>query len=64
VILRVLSEKETVEKATYDTLKMMKDASFEISNKVKVVVDPELPFMGYLAKKNGGDIIVILRALS
>jgi hypothetical protein len=59
VISRVPSEEDAVEKATRNALKMMKDAGFEISNKVKVVVDPKLPFMGYSAKRNGGGIIVI-----
>jgi hypothetical protein len=38
---------------------MMKDAGFEISNKLEVVVDPKLPFMGYSTKKNGEGVIVI-----
>jgi hypothetical protein len=37
----------------------MKEAGFEVSNKLKVVVDPKLPFMGYSAKRTGDDIIVI-----
>jgi hypothetical protein len=59
VILTVSSEKDALGKATHNALKMMKDAGFEISNTVKVVVDPKLPFMGYSTKRNGGDIIVI-----
>ena len=59
MISRVSSEKDAVEKATHNALKMMKDAGFEISNRLKVVVDPKLPFMGYSTKRNGGGVIVI-----
>jgi len=55
----VPSEKFAVEKATHNALKMMKDAGFEMSNRLKVVVDPKLPFMGYSTKRSGGDLIVI-----
>jgi hypothetical protein len=55
----VSSEKGAIEKATHNALKMMKDAGFEISNRLKVVVDPKLPFMGYSTKRNGKNIIVI-----
>jgi hypothetical protein len=55
----VPSEKDAVEKATRDALRMMKDAGFEISSKLKVVVDPKLPFMGYSTKRSGSDVIVI-----
>jgi hypothetical protein len=55
----VLSENDAVEKATRNALKMMKDAGFEISNRLKVVVDPKLPFMGYSTKRSGADLVVI-----
>jgi hypothetical protein len=55
----VPSERHAIEKATYSALKMMKDAGFKVSNKLKVVVDPKLPFMGYSTKRNGGGVIVI-----
>lgn len=53
------SEKDIVDKATRNALKMMKDAGFEVSAKLEVVVDPKLPFMGYSTKRDGGDVIVI-----
>lgn len=37
----------------------MKDAGFEISDSLKVFVDPKLSFMGYSTKRDGGDVIVI-----
>jgi hypothetical protein len=55
----VSSENDFVEKATRDALKIMKDAGFEISDDVKVVVDPKLPFMGYSTKRGGGDVVVV-----
>jgi len=55
----VPSEEDALEKATRNALKMMKDAGFEISNRLKVVVDPKLPFMGYSTKRSGSDLIVI-----
>ena len=53
------SERDIVDKATHNALKMMKDAGFEVSDKLKVVVDPKLPFMGYSTKRGGSDVIVI-----
>lgn len=38
---------------------MMWDSGFGISGKVKVVVDPDLPFMGYSTQRAGGNIIVV-----
>jgi hypothetical protein len=55
----VPAEKDAIEKATHSALEMMKDAGFEISNRLKVVVDPQLPFMGYSTKRNGNNLIVI-----
>jgi hypothetical protein len=55
----VPSEKNIIEKAARNALKLMKDAGFEILNKLKVEVDPKLPFMGYSTKRNGTDVIVI-----
>jgi hypothetical protein len=57
----VPAEKEIVEKATRDALKIMKDAGFEIPDNVKVEVNPKLQFMGYSTKKDGANIIVIAR---
>lgn len=56
---RVSSEKDVLERATLDALKIMKDAGFGISDKLRVEVDPKLPFMGYSTKRGGGDLIVV-----
>jgi hypothetical protein len=53
------AEKDVLKRAKHNALKIMKDAGFEISNRVAVTVDPKLPFMGYSTKRNGGDVIVI-----
>jgi hypothetical protein len=53
------SEKVVLKKAIRGALKIMKDAGFEISDSVQVVVDPKLSFMGYSTKRGGGDVIVI-----
>ncbi len=54
-----------VEKAKNAALKMMKDVGFEISDPLQVLVDRELPFMGYSTKRDGKDTIVIAsRALN
>jgi len=38
---------------------MMRDSGFEISDKLEVVMDPELPFMGYSTQRSGGHVIVV-----
>jgi len=43
----LLSDKDAIKTAARNALKMMKDSGFEISDKLEVVVDPNLPFMGY-----------------
>jgi predicted Mrr-cat superfamily restriction endonuclease len=48
-----------VEKARTSALKMMKDAGFEISDTLQVLVDPKLSFMGYSTKRDGKDTIVV-----
>jgi hypothetical protein len=48
-----------VEKAGTAALKMMKDAGFEISDTLQVLVDPKLSFMGYSTKRDGKDTIVV-----
>ena len=53
------SEKVVLKKAIRSALKIMKDAGFEISDSIQVVVDPKLPFMGYSTKRGGSDVIVI-----
>ncbi len=59
VILTVFSEKNAIRNATRNSLRMMRDSGFEISAKLEVVVDPELPFMGYSTKRRGGHVIVV-----
>lgn len=53
------SEKNVLTNATRNALKSMKSAGFEISNRLRVIVDPELPFMGYSTKRNSDDVIVV-----
>ena len=53
------SEKDALNNGVRNALKIMKDAGFEISDKLTVSVDPKLPFMGYSTKKDGKDVIVI-----
>jgi hypothetical protein len=53
------SDKTDVGNAASEALKMMQDSGFGISGKVKVSVDPDLPFMGYSTQRAGGNIIVV-----
>jgi len=56
----MLSENAVIRSATRNALKMMKDSGFEIPDKIEVVVDPKLPFMGYSTKRrSGGSVIVV-----
>src|SRR5947209_20438079 len=50
---------ETVRKARQTAIEMMKKAGFDIGSKVKVVVDPKLPFMGYTMPQGGNFTIVV-----
>ena len=50
---------ETVRKAQQTAIEMMKKAGFDIGTKVKVVVDPKLPFMGYTMPQGGSFTIVV-----
>jgi oligoribonuclease (3'-5' exoribonuclease) len=50
---------ETVHQARKSALEMMRKAGFQISDKVKVVVDPQLPFMGYTMPQGGNFTIVV-----
>jgi hypothetical protein len=52
-------DEEALEKFKGSALWMMKAAGFGIPGKLKVVVDPELPFMGYSTRQGGKNIIVI-----
>jgi len=55
----VSSEKDIVERATRNALRIMRNAGFEISDKLRVEVDPKLAFMGYSTKRGGSDVIVV-----
>jgi hypothetical protein len=48
-----------VEKARTAALKMMKDAGFEVSDTLQVLVDPKLSFMGYSTRRDGKDTVVV-----
>jgi len=50
---------DTVRKARQTAIDMMRKAGFDIGNKVKVVVDPQLPFMGYTMPQGGNFTIVV-----
>jgi hypothetical protein len=55
----VSSDKNIIWNAVRSALEAMRDSGFEISDKVEVVLDPKLPFMGYSTKRNGKNVIVI-----
>src|SRR2546422_11338279 len=50
---------ETVRKARQTAIEMMRKAGCDIGTKVKVVVDPNLPFMGYTMPRGGNFTIVV-----
>src|SRR3989442_10790873 len=50
---------ETVRKARQTAIEMMRKAGYDIGTKVKVVVDPNLPFMGYTMPQGGNFKIVV-----
>src|SRR5438552_9083593 len=50
---------ETERKARHTALDMMSKAEYDIGTKVKVVVDPQLPFMGYTMPQGGNFTIVV-----
>src|SRR6266446_8036739 len=50
---------EAVPKARQTAIEMMRKAGYDIGNKVKVVVDPNLPFMGYTMTQGGNFTIVV-----
>ncbi|HJX23800.1 MAG TPA: DUF5781 family protein [Candidatus Bathyarchaeia archaeon] len=53
------SENAVLSEALRKTLKLMKEAGFEILHDVKVSIDPELPFMGYSTKMGSKGVIVV-----
>jgi len=44
---------EAVSKARQTAIEMMRKAGYDIGTRVKVVVDPNLPFMGYTMPQGG-----------
>jgi hypothetical protein len=50
---------EMVGRARQNAIDMMKKAGYDIGTKVKVVVDPQLPFMGYTMPQGGNFTIVV-----
>src|SRR5207249_11491715 len=50
---------EAVSKARQTAIEMMRKAGYDIGTKVKVVVDPQLPFMGYTMPQGGNFAIVV-----
>lgn len=48
-----------LEKLNDKALSLMKDAGYTITQKVDVLVDPALPFMGYTTEQNGKPLIVV-----
>ncbi len=56
---QVISDRDIIKRSTFNALKMMKDSGYEITDQLEVVVDPELPFMGYATKRSGGHVIVV-----
>src|SRR5437660_12398572 len=50
---------EPVRMARQTAIEMMRKAGYDIGTKVKVVVDPQLPFMGYTMPQGGNFTIVV-----
>src|SRR5438445_9886170 len=50
---------EAIRKARQTAIEVMRKAGYDIGNKVKVVVDPNLPFMGYTMPQGGNFTIVV-----
>src|SRR2546425_3272252 len=50
---------EVVQRARQAAIEMMRKARYDIGTKVKVVVDPNLPFMGYTMPQGGNFTIVV-----
>ena len=53
------SKNYDIEDSVQKTLCLMRDSGFAISGKVKVVVDADLPFMGYSTQRAEGNVIVV-----
>ena len=50
---------KAVQNARHTAIEMMQKAGFDIGTKVRVVVDPNLPFMGYTMPQGGNFTIVV-----
>src|SRR5690348_13355623 len=50
---------EIVGRSRQNAMELMKRAGYDIGTKVKVVVDPQLPFMGYTMPQGGSFTIVV-----
>jgi hypothetical protein len=50
---------EMVDRARQNAIEMMRKAGYDIGTKVKVVVDPKLPFMGYTMPQGSNFTIVV-----
>ena len=50
---------EIVSRSRQNALELMKRAGYDIGTRVKVVVDPQLPFMGYTMPQGGSFTIVV-----
>lgn len=57
-------ENDAVKDSVRHALEMMKSSGFEISDKIEVVVDPELPFMGYATKRRGGGHVIVVSGMA
>jgi len=55
----VSSDRNTIKNAVSSALEAMRYSGFEISDKLEVMLDPELPFMGYATKRSGKNVIVV-----
>ncbi len=53
------SNQRDVEIAARKAIEMMRVSGFEILGTVEVMIDPDLPFMGYSTQRKGGNIIVV-----
>lgn len=53
------SDRNIIKNSVRKALEAMRDSDLEISDKLEVVLDPKLPFMGYATKRSGKNVIVI-----
>jgi len=61
----VLSDRDNLKNAARNALRIMRDSGFEISERLEVVVDPELPFMGYATTRRGaGNPVIVVSGMA